>query len=318
LLNFYQSKMAKKYRFDLTVDSSALLQANPVEFYSRLYGMESASGNFRVLPGVKNKTKIANVLFDKLIQEADCAFNPTDATVSAIEVDVCALSVQTSVCQYQLESAWLADQMAKGSNSDFTVASFMAYFWEQMSSKAHEELAKIMWQGDTDSEDPILAKCDGWLKRLCGLDGVIRAAQNTVTSSTVIADFGDVLGLATDEMLASTGKLQFKVAPNVASAYRVATASANTINYTTAALGLQFLDIQIVVEYGLPANTIILTDPNNFVYALDAEGDMDSLQIVDFSKTTLDRTIGARADFKVGFYITNPTQIVLFGDCVAS
>ena len=309
--------MAKKYKFDLTVDASALLQANPIEFYARLYGMESAAGNFRVLPGVKNKTKIANVVFAQLIQAADCEFTPTNSTVSAIEIDVCPLSVQTSVCQYQLEQSWLADQMAKGSNSDFTVASFMAYFWEQMSSKAHEELAKIMWQGDTDSEDAILEKCDGWLKRLCGLD-VIRAAQDTVTASNVIVEMGTVLEAATDEMLTAGASMQFKVSPNVATAYRIATASTNTINNVTVGLGLTFLDIPIVVEYGLPANTIILTDPNNFVYALDAEGDIDSLQIVDFSKTTLDRTIGARADFKVGFYITNPEQIVFYGSCVAS
>jgi hypothetical protein len=309
--------MAKKYKFDLTVDASALLQANPIEFYARLYGMESAAGNFRVLPGVKNKTKIANVVFAQLIQAADCEFTPTNSTVSAIEIDVCPLSIQTSVCQYQLEQAWLADQMAKGSNSDFTVASFMAYFYEQMSSKAHEELAKIMWQGDTDSEDPILEKCDGWLKRLCGLD-VIRAAQDTVTAANVIAEMGSVLEVATDEMLTAGVNLQFKVSPNVGTAYRIATASTNTINNVTVGLGLTFLDIPIVVDYGLPENTIILSDPNNFVYALDAEGDIDSLQIVDFSKTTLDRTIGARADFKVGFYITNPEQVVLYGSCVAS
>lgn len=309
--------MAKKYKFDLTVDSTALLQANPVEFYARLYGMESAAGNFRVLPGVKNKTKIANVVFAQLIQEADCEFTPTNSTVSAIEIDVCPLSVQTSVCQYQLEQAWLADQMAKGSNSDFTVASFMSYFWEQMSAKAHEELAKIMWQGDADSLDAVLSKCDGWLKRLCGLD-VIRAAQDTVTSSNVIAEMGSVLEAATDEMLTAGSNMQFKVSPNVATAYRIATASTNTINNVTQGLGLTFLDIPIVVEYGLPSNTIILSEPNNFVYALDAEGDIDSLQIVDFSKTTLDRVIGARADFKVGFYITNPEQIVFYGSCVAS
>jgi hypothetical protein len=309
--------MAKKYKFDLTVDASALLQANPIEFYARLYGMESAAGNFRVLPGVKNKTKIANVVFAQLIQAADCEFTPTNSTVSAIEIDVCPLSIQTSVCQYQLEQAWLADQMAKGSNSDFTVASFMAYFYEQMSAKAHEELAKIMWQGDTDSEDPILEKCDGWLKRLCGLN-VIRAAQDTVTAANVIAEMGSVLEAATDEMLTAGVNLQFKVSPNVGTAYRIATASTNTINNVTVGLGLTFLDIPIVVDYGLPANTILLSDPNNFVYALDAEGDIDSLQIVDFSKTTLDRTIGARADFKVGFYITNPEQVVFYGSCVAS
>ena len=308
--------MAKKYKFDLTVDSSALLQANPTEFYARLYGMENAAGSYRVLAGVKNKTKIANVLFAQLTQAADCAFAPTDSTVSAIEIDVCPLSVQTSVCQYQLEQTWLADQMAKGSNSDFTVASFMSYFWEQMANKAHEELAKLMWQGDTDSEDTLLDKCDGWLKRLCGLNGVVRAAGGAVTASTVVDDMGDVLSLLPAEVPHTS--VRFKVSQNVATAYRIATASANTINYTTAALNLTYLDIAIDVEYGLPADTIILSDPNNFIYALDAEGDIDSLQIVDFSKTTLDRTIGARADYKVGFYITNPTQIVFWGSCVAS
>lgn len=308
--------MAKKYKFDLTVDSTALLQANPVEFYARLYGMENAAGSYRVLAGVKNKTKIANVLFAQLTQAADCDFTPTNSTVSAIEIDVCPLSIQTSVCQYQLEQTWLADQMAKGSNSDFTVASFMAYFWEQMANKAHEELAKLMWQGDVDSLDTLLDKCDGWLKRLCGLNGVIRAAGGAVTASSVVDDLGDVLSLLPAEV--PTTSVRFKVSQNVATAYRIATASANTINYTTAALNLTFLDIPIDVEYGLPADTILLSDPNNFIYALDAEGDIDSLQIVDFSKTTLDRTIGARADYKVGFYITNPTQIVFWGACVAS
>jgi hypothetical protein len=303
--------MAKKYKFDLTVDSTALLQANPIEFYSELYGMESAAGSFRVLPGIKNSTKIATVLFDQLIQEADCLFTPTDSTVSAITIDVCPLSVQTSVCQYQLEQAWLADQMAKGSNGDFTVASFMSFFWSQMAAKAHSELAQIMWQGDVDAVSAILNKCDGWLKRLCGLD-FVSAGSGAITANTVIATF------ATDEMLVNSAKMQFKVSPDVASHYRVATASANTINYTTAALGLQFLDIPIVVEYGLPSNTIILSDPMNFIYALDAEGDVDNLQIVDFSKTTLDRVIGARADFKVGFYIVNAEQIVFYGTCVAS
>ncbi len=55
--------MAKKLKFDLTVDASALLQANPSEYFSVLYGMENAVTNYRVLPGIKNKTKVATVLF---------------------------------------------------------------------------------------------------------------------------------------------------------------------------------------------------------------------------------------------------------------
>ena len=311
--------MAKKYKFDITVDSTALLQANPSEFYSRLFGMENAADNYRVLTNVKNKTKIANVLFAEVTQAAGCTFAATDSDLSALEVDVCALMINTSVCQYDLESSYLADQMKAGSNSDFSVPSFMAYFWEQMANKAHEELAVLRWQGDTaGATSTYLDLCDGWLKRLCGLSP-IRATNTTVTSSNVIAEMGEVLGLLPNEVLTNIGSnIQFKVSPDIAVAYRIATAATNTINNVTQSLGLTFLDIPISVEYGLPANTMLLGDKNNFIMATDLEGDIDSLEIVDFSKTTLDRVIGARADYKAGFYITNSEQIVFYGDCTAS
>lgn len=305
--------MAKKYKFDLTVDASALLQANPSEYYSLLYGMENAVSNYRVLPGIKNKTKVATVVFDKVLAEAGCDFNAQDATVSAVEVDVCALTSQASVCQYDLEQSWLALEMAKGSNSDFSVASFMNFFWSQMAKTAHQELATIMWQGDTLGSGQ-LALCDGWIKKLCAADDYISAGTAATNASNVLAHFGTVLGNATPEMLVNPAQMQFKVSADVAAFYRIATASYNTLTNVTTGLALTYLDIPVVVEYGLPAGTIILSDYTNFIYALDMEGDVDNLQIVDFSKTTLDRRIGARADFKAGFYVVNTTQIVVWGD----
>jgi hypothetical protein len=305
--------MAKKYKFDLTVDASALLQANPSEYYSILYGMENAVSNYRVLPGIKNKTKIATVVFDKVLAEAGCDFNAVDGKVSAVEIDVCALTSQASVCQYDLEQSWLALEMAKGSNSDFSVASFMNFFWGQMAKKGHQELAQLMWQGDTLSEGA-LGLCDGWIKRLCEAGDYIPAGTAAIDSTTVLATFGTVLNDATPEMLVNPANMQFKVSPDVAAAYRIATASTNNVTNVTVGLSLTYLDIPVVVEYGLPASTIILSDYTSFIYALDAEGDQDNLQIVDFSKTTLDRRIGARADFKAGFYVVNTTQVVVWGD----
>jgi hypothetical protein len=307
--------MAKKYKFDLTVDASALLQANPSEYYSILYGMENAVSNYRVLPGIKNKTKIATVVFDKVLAEAECDFTAQNGEVSAVEIDVCALTSQASVCQYDLEQSWLALEMAKGSNSDFSVASFMNFFWAQMAKKGHQELAQLMWRGDTASATPALALCDGWLLRLCTADDFITPAGTyaAITSSNVLAKMGATLAAATNEMLVNPANMQFKVSPDVAANYRIATASTNTITNVTTGLALTYLDIPVVVEYGLPASTIILSDYTNFIYALDAEGDQDNLQIVDFSKTTLDRRIGARADFKAGFYVVNTTQVVWYG-----
>lgn len=306
--------MAKKYKFDLTVDASALLQANPSEYYSLLYGMENAVTNYRVLPGIKNKTKIATVLFDRVLAESGCDFSAQDATVSAVEIDVCALTSQASVCQFDLEQSWLALEMAKGSNSDFSVASFMNFFWATMAKQGHQELAQIMWKGDTLGAG-ILALCDGWLKKLCAADDYITPAGTyaAITSSNVLAKMGATLASATNEMLVNPANMQFKVSPDVAANYRIATASTNTTTNVTTGLSLTYLDIPVVVEYGLPASTIILSDYTNFIYALDAEGDQDNLQIVDFSKTTLDRRIGARADFKAGFYVVNTNQVVWYG-----
>ena len=306
--------MAKKYKFDLTVDASALLQANPSEYYSILYGMENAVTNYRVLPGIKNKTKIATVVFDTLLAEAGCDFSPSTADVSAIEIDVCALTSQASVCQYDLEQSWLALEMAKGSNSDFSVASFMNFFYSQMAKKGHQELAQLMWRGDTAVEGAF-GLCDGWLLRLCTADDYITPAGTyaAITSSNVLDKMAASLSAATAEMLVNPAQMQFKVAANVAAAYRIATASTNTATNVTTGLALTYLDIPVVVEYGLPASTIILSDYSNFIMAIDAEGDQDNLQIVDFSKTTLDRRIGARADFKAGFYVVNTPQVVWYG-----
>lgn len=297
--------MAKKYKFDLTVDASALLQANPSEYYSLLYGMENAVTNYRVLPGIKNKTKIATVVFGSVLAEAGCDFNASAATVSAVEIDVCALTSQASVCQYDLEQSWLALEMAKGSNSDFSVASFMNFFWSQMAKKGHQELAIAMWQGGL---------CTGWLERLCTAgDFIDSVGSGAVTSANVLAKMALVLTAATPEMLVNPAQMQLKVSANVAAAYRIATAATNNVTNVTTGLSLTYLDIPIVVEYGLPTDQILLSDYTNFIYALDMEGDVDNLQIVDFSKTTLDRRIGARADFKAGFYVVNTTQVVWYG-----
>jgi len=61
--------MSRKLRFDLDVDSSALLAANPEAFYSKAYlAEESIADNYRLLPGVKSKTKLATVLFGNVLQ----------------------------------------------------------------------------------------------------------------------------------------------------------------------------------------------------------------------------------------------------------
>ncbi len=71
----------------------------------------------------------------------------------AKEIDVCALSAMAQICQFDLEQSFLALQMSKGSNGDFSVASFMSFYWGEMANKINRDIELIRWQGDPTSEN---------------------------------------------------------------------------------------------------------------------------------------------------------------------
>jgi hypothetical protein len=158
--------MSKKLRFDLDIDATALLQANSEAFYSRAYLNEETVDNYRTLPGIKYKTKISNIVFGQVLQAENCAFVASNDDLASVEIDVCSLSAMAEICQFDLEQSFVSLQMAKGSNGDFTVASFMDYYWNEMALTIAENVEKLRWSGDTGSGDASLALCDGIKKSL--------------------------------------------------------------------------------------------------------------------------------------------------------
>jgi hypothetical protein len=158
--------MSRKLRFDLDIDATALLQANSEAFYSRAYLNEETVDNYRTLPGIKYKTKISNIVFGQVLQAENCAFNASTDDLASVEISVCSLSAMAEICQFDLEQSFVSLQMAKGSNGDFTVASFMDYYWNEMALTIAENVEKLRWSGDTLSGDASLALCDGIKKSL--------------------------------------------------------------------------------------------------------------------------------------------------------
>lgn len=307
--------MNRKLKFDLDVETNALLCANPEEFYSRAYLTDTTADNFRTLPGIKSATKLANVTFGNILQASTCNFSAPTDTLNAIDIDVCPLSAMAQICQFDLEQSFLALQMAKGSNGDFTVASFMSYYWDTMSKQIGEDVELLRWQGDTESESAILSLCDGHLKKLCADADVVGQYNGAVASNNVLATLEAVWAAAPSTIKFKKGDLRFYVSANVAQAYELAAASGNTQTYVTLPLGLTFLGIQMVVAEGMPDNTIVLTLKNNLIYAFDAEGDAKALKAVNLSDTVAEPYIRTRANLKVGFYHTNPSEIVVYNVC---
>jgi hypothetical protein len=304
--------MSRNLKFNLDIETNALLCANPNEFYSRAYITEDIVDNYRTLPGIKSATKLANVTFGSILQSSTCAFSAPTDSLDAIDIDVCALSAMAQICQFDLEQSFLSLQMAAGSNGSFEVASFMSYYWETMSMQIGEDVELLRWNGDTDSVDALLSLCDGYLKRLLADAAVVDVANVSIDATNVIAQLTAILNAAPASIKRKKADLRFYVSSNIATAYELAAAQGNTQTFVTIPLALTFLGIKMVVAEGLPNNTAVLTLKNNLIYAFDSESDAKALRAVNLNDTVAEPYLRTRANLKVGFWYTNPTEIVLY------
>lgn len=304
--------MSRNLKFNLDIETNALLCANPNEFYSRAYITEDIVDNYRTLPGIKSATKLANVTFGSILQSSTCAFSAPTDSLDAIDIDVCALSAMAQICQFDLEQSFLSLQMAAGSNGSFEVASFMSYYWETMSMQISEDVELLRWNGDTLSGDPLLSLCDGYLKRLLADAAVVDVANVSIDATNVIAQLTAILNAAPASIKRKKADLRFYVSSNIATAYELAAAQGNTQTFVTIPLALTFLGIKMVVAEGLPNNTAVLTLKNNLIYAFDSESDAKALRAVNLNDTVAEPYLRTRANLKVGFWYTNPTEIVLY------
>ncbi len=126
-ITFTKGLFSDGLKFDLDIETNALLCPNPNEFYSRAYLTADVADTYRALPSIKSRARIANVAFGSILQASTCNFSAPTDTLDAIDIDVCAFSAMAQICQFDLEQSFVALQMTQGSNGDFTVASFLPF-----------------------------------------------------------------------------------------------------------------------------------------------------------------------------------------------
>lgn len=309
--------MSKKLRFDLDVDATALLQANSEAFYSKAYLQEETADNYRTLPGIKFKTKISNVLFGQVLQAENCGFTASTDDLASVEIDVCSLSAMAEICQFDLEQSFVSLEMTKGSNGDFSVASFMNYYWNEMALTIAENVEKLRWLGDTTSGTAALALCDGYIKGLvadsANVIEVGGATPPAIDATNVLDKLALVYAAIPAAVIANQAELRFYVSSVVATSYRAAVAAANTQANLTQALDFTYLGIKMVMCPGmLTTSKIVATLRSNLIYAFDAEGDGKALRAINLADTVAEPVIRTRANMKIGFHHVNGAEIVFY------
>jgi hypothetical protein len=310
----------RNLKFDLNIDASALINPNPVEFFGKAYITEEVVDNFRTLPGIKSKTKIATTSFSSLLKDSSCDFVAGDQTLSAITIDVTPVSALAEICRFDIEASYLSLSMAKGSGASFEVQPFMSFYWDEMAKEISAEIEGQRWQGNTATATftgatAYLKLVDGYEKLLLADADVLDVTASATTVSTVLANIAAVynkMATSAPALINRTSDLRLYVSPNVAAAYRQAVAAGNTQAYVTKNLDLTFLDIKMVVCQGMSSNKIVLTLKDNLIYAFDGEGDGKALKAINLEDSIAEPKLRTRANLKVGFEIVNGAEIVYF------
>lgn len=310
----------RNLKFDLNIDASALLNPNPVEFYSKAYITEEVADNYRTLPGIKSKTKIATTSFSSLLKDSSCDFVAGDQTLSAITIDVTAVSALAEICRFDIEASYLSLAMAKGSSASFEVQPFMSFYWDEMAKEISAEIEGQRWQGNTATASftgatAYLKLVDGYEKLLAADATVLDVTATATTVSNVLDNIAAVyskMATSAPQLINRTSDLRLYVSPNIAAAYRQAVAAGNTQAYVTKNLDLTYLDIKIVVAQGMSSNKMVLTLKDNLIYAFDGEGDGKALKAINLEDSVAEPKLRTRANLKVGFEIVNGNEIVYF------
>jgi len=306
----------RKLKFDLVTLPNAELTPNADSFYAQAYlGSSEITDNFRTLPGVKYAMKIGAVTFGDILQSALCGFNAPVDDLSSKEVTVCSLSAMAQICQFDLEQSFVALQMAQGSNGDFTVASFMQFYWSEMANSINGSIESLRWKGDTSlpALNP-LSLCDGYEVLLAADATVIPYAMTVppivVTFATLLADLQAAFALVPATIASRTADLRIYLPTQLVNIYRLGVASGNTNAFITQDLSLTYLGIKIVLCPGMSNNTLVITLKDNLLYAFDGEGDPSDLRAVNLSETVAEPFLRTRANMKIGFDFVNPQDIV--------
>jgi hypothetical protein len=307
----------KKLDFSMTIASNALYAPNGEDFYSKAYLGGEDAAFLHLIPGVKNSTKVGNASFPSVLQSLDCTFAATASNLSATTVSVCPIKANVSVCKTDLESSFLVEMMRRG-ETNYTIDTFMSYYWAELAKEVAQEVSVIRWQGNTAGTGATYSGnflyktlCDGFEKLMLADANVVDVTATAITSSNVIAALSAVISAAPAAVKAKEAGAVFYVASDVAVSYRIAAALGNTSAFITGEMPLSFAGYRMVEAPGMTNGTIVFTRPENLVMAFDGT-ENGELVSIDQMKTAGIPNILTVVLLSIGFAIVNPQEIVWF------
>lgn len=244
-----------------------------------------------------------------------CGFTPAGSIViNERTVTPVKLKIDLELCKETFRNQWGESLMgASASNPNLGSDIQQAMLAEVLAENA-EEVDYMIWNGDNSANSN---EWDGYIKQFQADGDVIVATSAlkvgaAVTKSNVVSGFEAATALV--PIALRRKPLIFAVSPDVALAYTqylIANGLSNGLG-GNANTSLQYGLYQLTIVNGLPANTIVIYERKNLVFATGLLGDHNTVAMKDMDDFLLDGMVRLKMVFNGGVNYYNSEDIVYF------
>ena len=273
-----------------------------------------------VVPDVKSSASI-NIIDTTLnLQTGNCGWTDSGSTIlSQVNLNVCVLKYQESICLDVIEQFYLQAQMNPGSyNKEIP---FEEIFVLNKVENISKTLDQILWQGSTTTGTGNLALCNGWI-HLANTTYSGSVVNGNVTSATAITA-ANIISLVDNAIsvipadVTAREDLVLYCGYDFARTYQLALRNANIFNYPSIENGnrdfiltIPASNVRLVAQAGLNGtNKFFISPISNMYMATDLMSDWEQFEIW-FSQDF--QSVRTNARFKSGVNFAFPSYVVYF------
>jgi len=233
-------------------------------------------------------TEFPNIPFKAVMRKIETTNGRRDYTCGHVPAGSVVLSERVlepkkfkddfDLCKEEFRMTWNAEDFGASAHNDtFSKEILDAIIANKLADNA-ADFSEIIWTGDKDNA----GEFDGFLTLWADDATVIKTVGTESTEENVLAEIKKALA---DVPVALRGKsdLKVSVSANIAQNYNFYLASQGVSNGLggNANTSLVFGNYTLVVDNGLPADTIVIAQPKNLGFGTGAMQDFNEIKVVD-------------------------------------
>lgn len=262
---------------------------------------------FNLQTDVKTSAAINLVTVAPVIQEGGCGWNDAGtAKLSQRIINTGLMKINQAFCEKDFLKYWTGYEVKVGVGAE--TLPFEEYFTSLIVDEVKASVEKMIWQGDTASDDNSIKHFDGLIKILEAADGVVKPtiAEGTSAYDAIKAVYMAIPEKVLDKAVILCGADTFRAFMQEMVEKNYYHYSAN--GYPTEEFVMPGTNTRVIAVNGLNGtNTIVAASLENLFYGCDM---MNDTEVFDLWYSKDFREFRLAISFNAGVQVAFPDEVV--------